>query len=96
VVGALWAYFAERQHTASAGEMARLAQLPLVLCGAAFVRPSRVFGVCFGACQPLLQPRAAITSQPRPSDALLAALGTGEAAALPDYLRLLRELPVIP
>ena len=93
VVGALWAYFAERQHAASAEAMARLAQLPLVLCGAALVRPSRVFGSCFGACQPLLQPRAAISSRPQPSDALLVALGMGEAAALPDYLRLLRELP---
>ena len=62
-------------------------------CGAAFVRPSRVFGVCFGACQPLLQPRAAVSSQPQPPDALLRELGMADAAALPDYLRLLRELP---
>ena len=93
VVGALWAYLGERQHAISAREIAQLAQLPLVLCGAALVRPGRVFGQCPGACQPLLQPRAAVSSLPRPPDALLAALGAGEAAALPDYLRLLRELP---
>ena len=65
----------------------------LTRCGASLVKPSRVFGACFGACQPLLQPRAAISSQPQPSEALLTALGMGEAATLPDYLRLLRELP---
>ena len=62
-------------------------------CGASLVKPSRVFGSCFGACQPLLQPRAAISSRPQPTDELLRALGMGEAAALPDYLRLLCELP---
>ena len=84
VVGALWAYLGERQHAISAREIAQLAQLPLVLCGAALVRPGRVFAQCPGACQPLLQPRAAVSSLPRPPDALLAALGAGEAATPPD------------
>ena len=82
VVGALWAYFAERRHAASAEQLAALAQLPLVLCGSSLVPPGRVFASCFGACQPLLQPRAAISSQPHPDEELLRALGMGEAAGL--------------
>ena len=93
VFGAIWAHVGERWHTFSPEARAKLTTAPLLLCGSAFVRPSRVYTSVFGTCRPLLQPVDAISSTPKPSDAILHSIGVRPEPSLSDLLRVLKELP---
>ena len=92
VLGEVWAFLDAQRHAVPPEIATRFASLPLVLCGSALVKPSRVFRSCFDAWRPLLQPLTAVTVSPPPAEDLLEAMGMGGEPTVHDYRVLLREL----
>ena len=54
---------------------AAFSETPLLLCGAAFTKPRRVFRSVFAACSPLLQSVDTISCSPLPMDEVRSAAG---------------------